>query len=124
MTEKRTTLTLTQDDQDVIITVVRTSAVMESKRMRLITEAMDAEAANKKAGIETDPDVHNLQLVQYPNCMCCTTSVEGLPWPLPFDRFKDLDGALVSKWHSAAVKLNAHWYETEAGEQAEAKKAP
>lgn len=116
MAEKQTTLTLIQDETDVTITVVRTSAVMESKRMRLITEAMESK--------ETDPDVRNLQLVQYPNCMCCTTAVDGLPWPMPFDQFKDLDGALVSKWYSAAVRLNSHWYEKEAGDQAAAKKAP
>ena len=106
--------TLTQDE--VTITVVRTTALMESKRMRMISEAL--------ATADPDPDAKTLQLVQFPNCICCTSKAEGIPWPVTFEQFKELDGALVNAWHVAALEVNPHWYEgMEAGEQAEAKKA-
>lgn len=115
MAEKLKTLTYDMDGQEVTITVTRTTAVMDSKRMRLINEGVEAK--------DDDPDVHNLRMYQYPNCMCCTTAVTGLPWPLSFEDFANLDGGLESAWFNAAVKLNPHWYaQTEAGEQAAEKK--
>jgi hypothetical protein len=112
MAEKQKTLTY----EGVTLTVVRTTALMESKRMRMISEAMESK--------DPDPDAKTLRLVQYPNCICCTTQVEGIPWPITFEQFKELDGALVNAWHAAALEINPHWYETmEAGEEAEAKKA-
>ena len=112
MAEKQKTLT----EEGVTITVVRTTALMESKRMRMISEAM--------ASADPDPDAKTLQLVQYPNCICCATKVDGIPWPVSFEQFKELDGALVNAWHAAALEINPHWYEDmEAGEEAEAKKA-
>ena len=54
MAEKQKTLT----EEGATITVVRTTALMESKRMRMISEAM--------ASADPDPDAKTLQLVQYP----------------------------------------------------------
>jgi hypothetical protein len=56
----------------------------------------------------------------------CTTAVEGIPWPITFEQFSELDEELINKWAEITYKANPHWTSklAEDGETTEKKVTP
>jgi len=47
--------------------------------------------------------------ITYPNCIACTLSVSGMPWPLSFKDFCKNPETFNVKWETAVYEVNPHW---------------
>lgn len=111
MSEKQMTLAYTLDDRVVTLTIVRATTRIGVARYLLAGEG------NRVNETETDEALKILRLIIYPNCISCTTSVEGMDWPITFDQFVDLPEDFVDKWLEAVYTMNPHWQGPEVAEK-------
>jgi hypothetical protein len=50
-----------------------------------------------------------MRLILFPNLMAATVSIDGLPFPMTFDEFREVDEDAVNKWADVVYELNPHW---------------
>lgn len=94
--------TKTIEHGGVTLTVSEASVLQGYKRRRLAAEAV----AN-----ETDQGRLLVRAVSYADLVAATVEAAGLPWPISFAGWLNLDEGLLLKWETAVYDLNPHWVE-------------
>ena len=115
--EKQKKLHYDLDGSPVEITVQRANVRVGVNRYHMM---MLADEENKKEG--SDALVAPIRLFTFPSIVCGTLEVTGLPWPMEFDEFLELDEALVDAWVSAVHEVNPQWRGTTEGTEEVKKK--
>jgi hypothetical protein len=85
------------------ITVRRASARIGIKRYLLASEG---QKINEN---EPDEELRILRLILYPDLISATISATGIPWPISFEEFVDLDDDLMNAWADDVYKVNPTW---------------
>lgn len=118
MSEKQKTLTLTLDNKQVALTIVRATARVGVERYLLASASVEA---NKT---ETSEALKILRLTLYPDLVSTTPSIDGLPCPIEFSDFAELPEDFVNAWAEVVYELNPSWRAmiVPSGEDADAKK--
>lgn len=115
MTEKTKSMTYDLDGTIIKITARRATARLGVQRFQMMYNA------NKANESETDEALKVLRVVAYPDAVCGTESVEGMEWPMEFEKFIDLPEDLTNKWSVLVHSINPQWRNQEVGEDAEKK---
>ncbi len=103
MSEKQKTLTLTLDDKQVALTIVRATARVGVERYLLTSAGVEANKSEPSEALKI------LHLTLYPDLISATSSVDGLTWPLTFDEFVELPEEFVNSWADAVYAMNTTW---------------
>lgn len=104
MDEKQKILSLKNFGDDVALTVSRATVRMNSVRIELTL------LADKMNENSDDPArIKQMRAIIYPDLIAATSEVTGIPWPLDFDSFLDLDSSMVDGWLNGVYTLNPHW---------------
>lgn len=87
-----------------------TVVVREAKAVDGMRRSILMVDAGKSLGETEDEALKLLHTSEFPNCMCCSDLKAGFVEPFTFEDYADLPDALTSKWSSAVLKLNPHFY--------------
>jgi hypothetical protein len=119
MDEKRLETHYQLDEKTVVkIVTVRASILRDTRRWQMMNKADDDNKA------EADEAIKSLRLYAYPLLVCGTESVEGLPWPMTFEQFLELDTDFVNFWNNAVYKVNPQWVPGYSTPELDQKKEP
>jgi hypothetical protein len=99
--EKQMTLHIDNNGTPVTIVTQRASVKVGVQRYQMMAAADDE---NKKEG--SDKLLAPLRLF---TIVAGTVEVKGLPWPITFEEFVELDEVLVDKWVDAVHAVNPQW---------------
>ena len=108
MTEKRKILNIEVDERAVTLTISRATARMGINRYLLATQAAQQNDQEVEAGTGTHAE-RILRLMTYPDCISAVTECQGMPWPITFERFIELDEVDVDAWIAASYEVNPQW---------------
>lgn len=101
-------------DARISVTVVRATVLVGARRS---VSRVEASELIKEAGDEMPHEVKILRGITYPDLIVCTVEAQGIPWPLSFDDFLELDDEFVDMWWDAVREVNPHWYARQPDEE-------
>ena len=93
------------DGQKVALTIVRATARMGAERGHMIRTAFEEFEAHP----EFEEALKNLRWSIYPSLVTATTHVDGMEWPMPFEKFIELPEEFIDDWLDEIYKQNPHW---------------
>jgi hypothetical protein len=108
MTEKRKTLNFEVDGRAVVLTISRATARMGVNRFILGSQGVEQNNKELAEGTGTQAE-RILRIITYPDCVCAVTDCQGMPWPITFEKFCDLDEVDVDAWSAAVYEINPQW---------------
>ena len=123
MSEKQTIVNINLDGKNVALTLIRATARIGAERAYMIGTAFEYFKEHSDFPLSQQ----GLKWLLYPNAVCGTASVDGMPWPITFEEFGELPEDFIDEWEAGIYTVNPHWQPSalkETGDKPEVKNSP